>query len=142
MAARSGRFSNSQLNTLAEDTVRGTISNVMQTFRSLGRQNDPTKDADNKLSILLLRQVQAFRNEDPKEKQEKALPFSVLNKLVKCQVTETDKSITQLTIGAAFFACRSCEYSKVPRQEQKHTKLLCLQKYPLLQGWASHAHTI
>jgi hypothetical protein len=68
MAVRSGRFSDSGFNTLAEGTVRGTISNVVQTFRSLGRQN-PTKDADNKLSILLSRQLQAFRNDDPKEKQ-------------------------------------------------------------------------
>jgi len=56
-----------------------------------------------------------------------ALPFAVLNELAKRQVTETDKSITQLTIGAAFFACRSCEYSKVPRREQKCTRLLCLR---------------
>jgi hypothetical protein len=125
MAVRSRRYSDLQFNTLAEGTVRGTISNVVQTFRLLGRHN-PTKDADNKLRILLLQQFQAFRNEYLKEKQQKALPFTVLNELVKCQVTETDKSITQLTIGAAFFACRSCEYSKVPKQEQKRTKLLCL----------------
>jgi hypothetical protein len=52
MAVRSGRFSDLQFNTMAEGTVRDTISNVVQTFRSLGRQN-PTKDEDNKLSILL-----------------------------------------------------------------------------------------
>ena len=126
MAVRSGKFSDSCFNTLAEGTVRGTISNVVQTCWSLGRQN-PTKDADNKLSILLSRQFRAFRNDDPKEKQQKALPFAVLDELVKHQVTETDKSITQLTIGKAFFACRSCEYSKVPRREQKCTRLLCLR---------------
>jgi hypothetical protein len=32
--------------------------------------------------------------------------------LAKRQVAETVKSITQFTIGAAFFACRSCKYSK------------------------------
>jgi hypothetical protein len=42
-------------------------------------------------------------------------------------VTNLDKAIVQLTIGAVFFACRSCEYSKVPRREQKQTKLLCLK---------------
>ena len=101
MAVRSGKFSDSRFNTLAEGTVRGTISNVVQTFQSLGRQN-PTKDTDNKLSILLSRQFRAFRNDDPKEKQQKALLFAVLDELTKCQVTETDKSITQFTIGAAF----------------------------------------
>ena len=91
------------------------------------RKTESHKDSDNELSILLLRQFRAFRNEDPTEKQQKALPFSVIDELAKSQVTETDKSIVQLTIGAAIFACRSCEYSKVPRLEQKCTKLLCLQ---------------
>jgi hypothetical protein len=51
----------------------------------------------------------------------------VLNELALQQVTDLDKAIMQLTIGAAFFACRSCEYSKVPRREQKRTNLLCLR---------------
>jgi hypothetical protein len=52
MAVRSGLFSDKKIRTLVERTVRGTISNVVQTFRSSGQQN-PTKDADNELSILL-----------------------------------------------------------------------------------------
>ena len=78
MAVRSGRFSDLRLNTLAEGTVRGTSSNVVQTFWSSGRQN-PTKDTDNKLNILLLRQFCAYRNEDHLEKQQKALPISALD---------------------------------------------------------------
>ncbi len=38
-----------------------------------------------------------------------------------------DKAIVQLTISAAFFACHSCEYLKVPCQDMKRMKLLCLQ---------------
>jgi hypothetical protein len=105
-----------QFNTLAEGTVRGTISNGAQTFQSLGRQN-PTKDADNELSILLLQQFWAVRNKDPKEKQQKDLPFSVLDELAKRQVTETDKLIMQLTIGTVFFACRSWE-DRIPLKMQ------------------------
>jgi hypothetical protein len=86
---------------------------VVQTSQSSGQQN-PTKNADKELSILLLQQFRAFTNDDPKEEQQIALPFSVLDGLAKCQVTKTKKGITQLTIGAAFFACRSCKYSKVP----------------------------
>ena len=106
MPVRSGRFSDKKIGTLVEGTVRGTISNVVQTFQLLGQQNS-TKDADNKLSILLSRQFRAFRNDNPKEEQQKALPFSMLNELAIHQVTKTDKGITQLTIGAVFFACRS-----------------------------------
>jgi hypothetical protein len=51
----------------------------------------------------------------------------VLDELAKHQITKTDKGITQLTICAAFFACRLCEYSKVPRSKEKCTKLLRLQ---------------
>ncbi len=51
----------------------------------------------------------------------------MLNELVKRQVTELDRAVAQLTISAAFFACSSCEYLKVPRREMKRTKLLCLR---------------
>jgi hypothetical protein len=42
-------------------------------------------------------------------------------------MTELDIALAQLTIGAAFFACRSCEYLIVPKTEERRTKLLCLQ---------------
>ncbi len=99
---------------------------MVQAFRTKGRPN-PAKNIDNELSLLLSRQFCAYRNEDPKEKEQKALPFSVIYELSLWQVTNLDKAIVQLTIGAAFFACRSCKYSKVPRSEQKRTKLLCLR---------------
>ncbi len=113
MALREGRFSTSRHETLAKGTVRGTFSHAVQAFWTKGRPNT-TKDYNHKLSLLLLRQFRAFQNEVPKEKQQKALPFSVLDKLGKQQVTELDRVITQFIIGAAFFACCSCKYSKVP----------------------------
>jgi hypothetical protein len=67
---------------LAEGTVRGTISHVVQTFREKGRPN-PIKDTDSKLSILLSLLFRAFRNNDPKQVQQKALTFVVLNELAK-----------------------------------------------------------
>ncbi len=79
------------------------------------------------LSMLLPRQCRAYCNGDPKQVQQNALPFVVLDKLAKRQVTELDRAVAQLTINAAFFACRSCEYLKVPRREMKRTKLLCLR---------------
>ncbi len=79
------------------------------------------------LSILLSRQFKAYCNDDPKEVQQKALPFAVLDELAKRQVTDLDKAIVQLTISAASFACPSCKYVNVPRREIKRTKLLCLQ---------------
>ena len=78
------------------------------------------------LSVLLSRQSRAYRNDDPKEVQQTALPFIVLKELAKRRVSELDRGVSQLTICAGFFACRSCEYLKVPRREMKRTKLLCL----------------
>jgi hypothetical protein len=113
MALREGRSLTSRHETLAKGTDKGTILHLVKAFQTKGRPN-PTKAFDHKLSLLLWRQFRTSQNEDPKEKQQKALPFSVLDKLVKQQVTDFDKAIAQLFISTAFFACRSCKYSKVP----------------------------
>ncbi len=126
MAVREGRFSLNRTDVLVEGTVRCAISHVVQAFRDSGGQN-PTKDADNELSVLLSRQFRAYRNDDPKEVQQKFLPFIVLKELAKRQVSELDRAVSQLTICAGFFACCSCEYLKVPRRDMKRTKLLCLR---------------
>ncbi len=107
------------------EPVRGTISHVVQAFRAKGRPN-PTKVADSELNILLSRQFKAYQNNNPKQVQQKALPFVIFDELAKRQVTELDRAIVQLTISAAFFACCSCKYLKVPRRDMKCTKLLCL----------------
>jgi hypothetical protein len=97
MAVREGRFSLNHTDALVEGTVRGAISHVVQAIRESGRQN-PTKDTDNMLSVLLSRQFRAYRNDDPKEVQQKALPFIVLEELAKRRVSELDRGILQLTI--------------------------------------------
>eukprot|EP00957_Ditylum_brightwellii_P018250 1374799-Ditylum_brightwellii.AAC.1 len=74
MALREGRFSRKSYDTLAEGTVRGDISYAAQTFQENDGPN-PTKDNDGKLGQLLLRQYKAFKNKDPKPKQQKALPI-------------------------------------------------------------------
>ena len=50
----------------------------------------------------------------------------ILEKLAKRRVSELDRGVSQLTICAGFFTCRSCEYLKGPRRKMKCTKLLCL----------------
>ena len=132
MAVREVRFSLNRTDALVEGTVRSAISHVVQAFQESGRQN-PTKDADNKLSVLLSRQFRAYRNDDRKEVQQKALPFIVLKELAKRQVSELDRAVSQLTICAGFFAYRSCEYLKVPRREMKRTNLLCLRNIRLFK---------
>ena len=91
---------------LIEKTIRNTISYVAQTFRENDRLN-PTKDEDGALGRLLSRLFRSFQNRDPAEKQQKALPCCILRELALLQLTEKQRAISQLTIGAFFFAIRS-----------------------------------
>ena len=81
MAMCEGRFSKRSDGPLAEGTIQGAVLYVALTFRDSDQPN-PTKDDDGELGRLLLRLYQAFRNKDPAEKQQKALPATV-NKDVK-----------------------------------------------------------
>jgi type III secretory pathway component EscS len=55
---------------------------------------------------------------------QKALTPRILQALSTLQHTTLDAAISQLTVGAFFFAMRSCEYSKVSKSEERRTKLL------------------
>jgi hypothetical protein len=92
MAIREGRFTQDCTEPLVEGTVQGAISNVVQAFWELGQQN-PTKDTDNMLSIFLSWQFRAYQNNDPKQVQQKALPFAVLEELAKRQLRDPDKAM-------------------------------------------------
>ena len=91
MALREGRFSKRHDGPLAEGTIRGAISYVASTFRDSDRPN-PTKDDDGELGRLLSRLYRAFRNKDPAEKQQKALPATVLIEMSKLQATESQRA--------------------------------------------------
>jgi hypothetical protein len=56
MAVREGQFSRDHHEVLVEGTVQGAVSHVVQSFWAAGRQN-PTKDNDRELSILLSIQI-------------------------------------------------------------------------------------
>ena len=128
MAMRRARFSGPSYDTLAEGTVRSTISFVAQTFRNQGVSN-LTKDKDGELGRLLQRQFRAYRNADPKPKQQKALPLVVIKEMAKNQTTESARAISQFGIGAFFYAMRSCEYLKVQQAEKRRTYILRLRNF-------------
>ena len=125
-ALRSGKFSGPSIETLAEVTIRNAISYVAATFRDKGRPN-PTLDEDGELARILSRQFRAYRNTDPPVKQQKAIPACILLEMMKCDATERQKAIAQLAVGGFFFACRSCEYLKVPQSEKRRTDILRLR---------------
>jgi hypothetical protein len=95
------------------------------TFRENGRPN-PTKDNKLQLSFILQYQFRAYKNPNPKEKQQKAIPACVIAKIAKQQLTELQCAILQLTILAFFFVMHSCKYIKSHNRKQQ-TKILSLQ---------------
>jgi hypothetical protein len=117
-AIRDGRFSSNAFKTLAARTVRNTISSVCSTFREHGRPN-PSKDKDLQSCFLLQRQYRSYANDDPKQKQQKAIPMCVIAEIAKRRTTELQKAIGQLITVAIFFAMRSCEYLKVTQAKKR-----------------------
>ena len=111
---------------LVAATVRTTVDNVSQTFRDFA-QPDPRLDEGGKTSRLLQQQYKGYKETDPNEKHEKAIPLSVLRRMHSQSLTDLDRAIADLCIGAVFFCMRSCEYSKVSNQDDRKTKLLCLR---------------
>ena len=108
LALREGRFSKPPFGRLANGTVSSAVSHVCATFRENSRSN-PTKDDDLQSSFLLQRLYRAFKNKDPKEKQQKAVPPCVIAKVTEVQVTELQIARSQLSVIGFFFAMRSCE---------------------------------
>ena len=95
MTMRGARFSGPAYETLAEGTIRGSISYVTSTFRENDRPN-PTKDEDGELGRLLSRQYRAFRNGDPNPVQQKCVAVCIFRELLKNRLTETKRAIGQL----------------------------------------------
>jgi len=126
MALRQGQYSGKAYDTLASGTIRNSISDISSTFRENGRPN-PTKDEDLQLSFILQRQFRAFKNANPKEKQQKAIPACIIAEIAKRKLMKLQCATSQLTILAFFFAMRSCEYVKVPQQEKRRTEILRLR---------------
>lgn len=124
-AMREGRFSGPSYETLAETTIRNAVSYVAASFRDNDRRN-PTLDEDGELARLLSRQFRAYRNADPPPKQQKAIPACVIKELTYSNQTELQRAVSQLATGAFFFACRSCEYLKVPQAEKRRTDIIRL----------------
>ena len=77
MAMRNARFSGPAHDSLAEGTVRSSVSYVASTFRENDRPS-PIKDEDGELGRLLSRQYRAYRNEDPNPVQQKCIPPRVV----------------------------------------------------------------
>ena len=91
-------------------------------------------DIDGKICFILQEQFRGYRNQDGSRKKQKALPMSVLRKLLYISVTLRDKAVSWLLLGAIFFAMRSCEYLKTGPEESKRTKIIRLRNIVFKKG--------
>ncbi len=123
LALCKGQFSGPAYDQLVESTVSGTISYLCATFRENGFPN-PSLDKDARTGFLLQQLCWGFKNADPAEQHQKAIPMCVIAEIGKKTLSELSIAIFQLACLAIFFACWSCEYLKVPAAQQQRTQIL------------------
>jgi hypothetical protein len=110
---------------LVAGSCRAAIDGVCQAFVSAG-YDDPGKDSYGKLAFVLQRQLKGYKNNDPAEKPQKAIPFGILRKLISLPTRDPLRRRFQLlTHMAFFFAMRSCEYLKVSGSRRTQAIRLC-----------------
>jgi hypothetical protein len=98
---------------LVAKSCRTAIDSVCQAFVESG-YDDPGKDSHGKLAFILQRQIKGYKNSDPSEQPQKAIPFGLLQKIITLPTKDPlRRRFQQLTHMAFFFAMRSCEYLKV-----------------------------
>lgn len=119
-ALRRGDF-NPTGDSIKGETAEKTINHVAATIVSSGGE-DPRLDKSGNKSLLLSRQLQSYKKVDPKTKHQKAIPPEVYRFILRRAVTPRAKALAELLCFALFFACRSCEYTKTQRADEKQTR--------------------
>ena len=115
---------------LVGGTVSAILSYVAQVFKSNNRP-DLRLDADSKTCFILQEQFRGYCYQDGTKLKQKALPMMVLRKVLELAVSQREKAIAWLLIGALFFAMISCEYLKVAPEETKWTKIIWVENVVL-----------
>ncbi|KAL9189303.1 hypothetical protein ACHAXT_011793 [Thalassiosira profunda] len=116
-AVRCGTF-NPQSKRVSGATARTAVNHVASAIVASGRP-DPTRNAAGKTDVRILRQSKAYREVDPPTRHQKALPPEVYRVILDSAASPRPAARATLLAGALFFGCRSCEYPRVPRKEQK-----------------------
>ena len=116
-AVRCGSFNPRRVQ-VSGGTARKAVSHVASTIVQSGRP-DPTKNLNGDTDIRLLRQTKAYREADQPVRHQKALPPDVFRHMLHSATDTRSTAIAQITTGALFYACRSCEYTLVPKKERK-----------------------
>ena len=89
---------------------------------------------------ILQREFRLFKNTDPEEKHQKAIPISVISELIHRYGTDLEQATGKLATIGIFFAMRSCEYLKVTKPDQRRTEILRLRNIRFFQGVEQVGH--
>ncbi len=105
------------------------VAKLGQIFMANMGYNPAHGDSNGGLHPSLIRQFRGMKNDDPGEKQQKALPVCVYHEIFKRAKSSLalpqDTNIAWLQILAFFFCMRSCEYSDVTGE--RRTKTVCVR---------------
>jgi hypothetical protein len=118
---------------LAAGTVKDTMQYVCTTFWENGYSN-PSIDDGGQPAFILKREFRSFKNTDPEENHQKAIPFSVISELIHRDSTKLERATGKLATVGIFFAVPSCKYLKVAKPKQQRTKILRLRNVRFFQG--------
>jgi hypothetical protein len=110
---------------LVAGTCRTAIDSVCQAFVAAG-WDDPGKDSNGELAFVLRRQIKGYKNNDPAEQPQKAIPFGLLQKLIMLPTKDPmRRRFIHLTHMAFFFAMRSCEYLRTTGTRRTNPLRMC-----------------
>ena len=133
MAVREARFSRASHEQLAAGTVKDTVQYVCTTFQENGYPNLSIND-NGLPAFILQREFRSFKNTDPEEKHQKAIPISVISELIHRDGTDLEQATGELATIGIFFAMCSCEHLKVAKPNQQRTEILRLRNVRFFRG--------
>ena len=117
--------------------MSATIDNVAKTFREAGL-DDPLLENNGKKYLKLQRQLKGYVDLDPATAKQSCIPLQVFSTLLSNSTSPSQLATAQLTVGALFFAMRSCEYSHTDgdtcENNKRKTKILRLRNIKFYQG--------
>jgi hypothetical protein len=91
---------------------------VCATFQENGYPN-PSINDDKQPAFNLQQEFRSFKNTDPKEMHQKAIPISVISELIHRDSTKLEQAIGKLATVGIFFAMRSCKYLNLNNKEAR-----------------------
>ena len=76
-----------------------------------------------------MRMFNGYKKEDPNTDNQNALPLIVFKQLYFNRLTNKNRHLGLMAVGALFFGMRSCEYLGVKGADDKQTKLLKIRNF-------------